>query len=117
MIRRPPRSTLFPYTTLFRSQQAALIGQACFRPGMVKSTYGTGAFALLHTGTVPAASRHRLLTTIAYRLRGENPPPLQSSTFFSRAPGGWLRGPPPPGAPPPPPPSPPGRPPTPPPPP
>src|SRR2546430_12126866 len=62
MIRRPPRSTLFPYTTLFRSQQAALIGQACFRPGMVKSTYGTGAFALLHTGTEPAASGHRLLT-------------------------------------------------------
>jgi len=52
-------------------QQAAAIGQACFSPGMIKATYGTGAFALLNIGSKPAASRHRLLTTIAYRLAGE----------------------------------------------
>ena len=49
-------------------QQAATIGQACFSPGMLKSTYGTGCFALLNTGAERVASRHRLLTTIAHRL-------------------------------------------------
>ncbi len=49
-------------------QQAATIGQACFTPGMMKSTYGTGCFALLNTGTTPVASKNRLLTTIAYQL-------------------------------------------------
>ena len=52
-------------------QQAATIGQACFRPGMMKSTYGTGCFALLNTGSDLVLSRNRLLTTIAYRLDGE----------------------------------------------
>ena len=52
-------------------QQAAAIGQACFRPGMIKTTYGTGAFTLLNIGGEPALSRHKLLTTIAYRLGGE----------------------------------------------
>src|SRR5258707_5838959 len=51
-------------------QQAALIGQACFAPGMMKSTYGTGCFAVLNTGTTAIKSRHRLLATIAYRLGG-----------------------------------------------
>src|SRR2546426_8272650 len=57
MIRRPPRSTLFPYTTLFRSQ-SALFGHACYVPGDAKNTYGTGCFLLLNTGHVPVASRH-----------------------------------------------------------
>src|SRR5271167_201225 len=52
-------------------QQAATIGQACFSPGMMKSTYGTGCFALLNTGTTAVTSKHRLLTTLAYRLNGK----------------------------------------------
>src|SRR5882724_2109373 len=52
-------------------QQAATIGQACFSPGMIKSTYGTGCFALLNTGATPVASKNKLLTTIAYQLKGQ----------------------------------------------
>ena len=72
-------------------QQAALIGQACFSPGMVKSTYGTGAFALLHTGATPAVSRNRLLTTLAYRLGGETAYALEGSIFIAGAAVQWLR--------------------------
>ena len=72
-------------------QQAALIGQACFRPGMVKSTYGTGAFALVHTGAAPAVSSHQLLTTIAYRLGGETAYALEGSIFIAGAAVQWLR--------------------------
>jgi glycerol kinase len=72
-------------------QQAALIGQACFRPGMIKSTYGTGAFALLHTGAAPAASHHRLLATPAYRLAGETAYALEGSIFIAGAAVQWLR--------------------------
>src|SRR5262249_36823502 len=72
-------------------QQAAAIGQACFRPGMVKSTYGTGAFALLHTGAEPAASGHRLLTTLAYRIGGETAYALEGRIFIAGAAGQWLR--------------------------
>src|SRR4029077_543418 len=72
-------------------QQAAAIGQACFRPGMVKSTYGTGAFALLHTGADPSVSRHRLLTTLAYRLGGETAYALEGSIFIAGAAVQWLR--------------------------
>ena len=72
-------------------QQAALIGQACFRPGMVKSTYGTGAFALIHTGAAPAVSRHRLLTTLAYRFGGETAYALEGSIFVAGAAVQWLR--------------------------
>jgi glycerol kinase len=72
-------------------QQAALIGQACFRPGLVKSTYGTGAFALLHIGGEPAASRHRLLTTIAYRFGGTTAYALEGSIFIAGAAVQWLR--------------------------
>src|SRR5439155_6495172 len=61
-----------PIAGIAGDQQAAVIGQACFRPGMVKSTYGTGAFTLIHTGGEPAISRHKLLTTLAYRLGGES---------------------------------------------
>jgi len=72
-------------------QQAALIGQACFRPGMVKSTYGTGCFALLNTGRQAIPSRHRLLTTIAYQLDGVRTYALEGSIFVAGAAVQWLR--------------------------
>jgi glycerol kinase len=72
-------------------QQAALIGQACFRPGTVKSTYGTGAFALVHTGATPAKSSNQLLTTIAYRLGGATAYALEGSIFVAGAAVQWLR--------------------------
>ena len=80
-----------PIAGVAGDQQAALIGQACFRPGMVKSTYGTGAFALLNTGLEPAVSRHRLLTTIAYRIGGETAYALEGSIFIAGAAVQWLR--------------------------
>ena len=72
-------------------QQAALIGQACFLPGMVKSTYGTGCFALLNSGTRAIASSHRLLTTIAYQLGGVRTYALEGSIFVAGAAVQWLR--------------------------
>jgi glycerol kinase len=72
-------------------QQAAAIGQACFRPGMIKTTYGTGAFALLNIGGEPIASRHKLLTTIAYRLGGETAYALEGSIFVAGGAVEWLR--------------------------
>ncbi len=72
-------------------QQAALIGQACFTPGMVKSTYGTGCFALLNTGRTPVASNNRLLTTIAYQLGGVRSYALEGSIFVAGAAVQWLR--------------------------
>ncbi len=72
-------------------QQAALVGQACFQPGMVKSTYGTGCFALLNTGTTPVASRNRLLTTVAYRCNGQPVYALEGSIFVAGAAVQWLR--------------------------
>jgi glycerol kinase len=72
-------------------QQAALIGQACFRPGMVKSTYGTGCFALLNTGQKPVASSHRLVTTIAYQFDGVRTYALEGSIFVAGAAVQWLR--------------------------
>ena len=72
-------------------QQAATIGQACFAPGMMKSTYGTGCFALLNTGSEPVASSHRMLTTIAYRLDGRTTYALEGSIFIAGAVVQWLR--------------------------
>ncbi|SLN24828.1 Glycerol kinase [Roseovarius albus] len=72
-------------------QQAATIGQACFQPGMMKSTYGTGCFALLNTGDVPVASKNRLLTTIAYQLDGKPTYALEGSIFIAGAVVQWLR--------------------------
>ncbi|SIR06066.1 glycerol kinase [Paracoccus thiocyanatus] len=72
-------------------QQAATVGQACFAPGMAKSTYGTGCFALLNTGTQRVASRNRLLTTIAYRLDGRTTYALEGSIFIAGAVVQWLR--------------------------
>ena len=72
-------------------QQAATIGQACFEPGMMKSTYGTGCFALLNTGDKAVTSRNRLLTTIAYRLDGRTTYALEGSIFIAGAAVQWLR--------------------------
>lgn len=72
-------------------QQAATVGQACFEPGMVKSTYGTGCFTLLNTGSKPVLSRNRLLTTIAYRLNGHTTYALEGSIFVAGAAVQWLR--------------------------
>lgn len=72
-------------------QQAATIGQACFEPGMLKSTYGTGCFALLNTGDAPVASKNRLLTTIAYQLDGKPTYALEGSIFIAGAAVQWLR--------------------------
>ncbi|MGC2412183.1 MAG: glycerol kinase GlpK [Stellaceae bacterium] len=80
-----------PIAGVVGDQQAALIGQACFHPGMVKSTYGTGAFALIHTGDEPARSQHSLLTTVAYRLGGETAYALEGSIFIAGAAVQWLR--------------------------
>ncbi len=84
-------SSALPIAAIVGDQQAAAIGQACFRPGMVKATYGTGAFALLNIGGEPAASQHRLLTTIAYRLDGETAYALEGSIFVAGAAVQWLR--------------------------
>jgi glycerol kinase len=72
-------------------QQAATVGQACFRAGMVKATYGTGCFAVLNTGPEFVASRNRLLTTIAYRLEGRTTYALEGSIFVAGAVVQWLR--------------------------
>ena len=72
-------------------QQAAGLGQACFKPGMMKSTYGTGCFALLNTGGDAVRSRNRLLTTIAYQLGGEVSYALEGSIFIAGAAVQWLR--------------------------
>jgi glycerol kinase len=72
-------------------QQAATIGQACFRPGMMKSTYGTGCFAVLNTGDTAVASSNKLLTTIAYQLDGQTTYALEGSIFIAGAVVQWLR--------------------------
>ncbi len=72
-------------------QQAATIGQACFTPGMMKSTYGTGCFALLNTGGRPVASHNRLLTTIAYQIGGKRTYALEGAIFVAGAAVQWLR--------------------------
>ncbi|MFY0633042.1 MAG: glycerol kinase GlpK [Vannielia sp.] len=72
-------------------QQAATVGQACFQPGMMKSTYGTGCFALLNTGADPVKSENRLLTTIAYQLDGKPTYALEGSIFVAGAVVQWLR--------------------------
>ena len=72
-------------------QQAATIGQACFTPGMIKSTYGTGCFALLNTGATPVVSKNKLLTTIAYQLGGKRTYALEGSIFVAGSAVQWLR--------------------------
>ncbi len=72
-------------------QQAATLGQACFQPGMLKSTYGTGCFAMLNTGNTLVPSTHRSLSTIAYRLDGNTTYALGGSIFIAGAAAQWLR--------------------------
>lgn len=72
-------------------QQAATVGQGCFKPGMMKSTYGTGCFALLNTGGKPVMSRNRLLTTIAYQIDGQRTYALEGAIFVAGAAVQWLR--------------------------
>ncbi len=72
-------------------QQAALVGQACFEPGMGKSTYGTGCFMIVNTGDRPARSRNRLLSTVAYRLNGKTTYAMEGSIFVAGAAVQWLR--------------------------
>jgi glycerol kinase len=78
-------------TGIAGDQQAATIGQACFSPGMIKSTYGTGCFALLNTGTTPVVSKNKLLTTIAYQLAGKRTYALEGSIFVAGSAVQWLR--------------------------
>jgi len=80
-----------PILGLAGDQQAATIGQACFRPGMMKATYGTGCFAVLNTGAQMVPSGNRLLTTIAYRLQGRTTYALEGSIFIAGAVVQWLR--------------------------
>ena len=80
-----------PITAMAGDQQAALVGQACFDPGSVKSTYGTGCFMIMNTGPTPVHSAHRLLTTVAYRLKGQTAYALEGSIFVAGAAIQWLR--------------------------
>lgn len=80
-----------PILGMAGDQQAATVGQACIRPGMVKATYGTGCFALLNTGSLAVHSRSRLLTTIAYQLDGRRTYALEGSIFVAGAAVQWLR--------------------------
>ena len=80
-----------PIAGIAGDQQAATVGQACFAPGMVKSTYGTGCFMLLNTGSLVVQSKHRLLTTVAYRLDNQVTYGLEGSIFCAGATVKWLR--------------------------
>ena len=80
-----------PIRGMAGDQQAATVGQACFEAGMVKSTYGTGCFALMNTGAQAVDSKNRLLTTIAYRVSGKTAYALEGSIFIAGAAVQWLR--------------------------
>ena len=80
-----------PVLGMAGDQQAALIGQACFEPGMVKSTYGTGCFMIQNTGSTPVISKNRLLTTVGYRLNGQVTYAVEGSIFVAGAAVQWLR--------------------------
>ena len=80
-----------PINGVVGDQQAATIGQCCFEPGSIKSTYGTGAFVLLNTGNKIIYSKNRLLTTIAYRIKGKTTYAMEGSIFIAGAGVQWLR--------------------------
>ncbi|MEO3432458.1 glycerol kinase GlpK [Inquilinus sp. CAU 1745] len=80
-----------PITGMAGDQQAAMFGQACLEPGMVKSTYGTGCFALMNIGDKPILSKHRMLTTVAIRLAGKPTYAIEGSIFVAGAAVKWLR--------------------------
>ncbi len=80
-----------PIAGIAGDQQAALFGQVCSRPGMVKNTYGTGCFMLMHTGAKPIVSRNNLLTTVAWRIGHQTEYALEGSIFIAGAVVQWLR--------------------------
>ena len=80
-----------PINAVLGDQQAAAVGQACFKKGSVKSTYGTGAFAIMNTGSKKFFSKNKLLTTICYRLRNKNTYALEGSIFIAGAGVQWLK--------------------------
>ncbi|MDN3649024.1 glycerol kinase GlpK [Reinekea marina] len=80
-----------PIAGIAGDQQAALIGQACFSPGMVKSTYGTGCFVIANTGDKAIASHNKLLTTVGYRIQGKTTYAIEGSIFMAGATMQWLR--------------------------
>lgn len=80
-----------PVAGIAGDQQAALFGQVCTKPGMVKNTYGTGCFMLMNTGTKPIASKNKLLTTVAWRIDGKTEYALEGSVFIAGAAVQWLR--------------------------
>ena len=80
-----------PVCGIAGDQQAALVGQACFQPGMLKSTYGTGCFAVLNTGEQAVRSNNKLLTTIGYRINGVTTYALEGSIFVAGAAVQWMR--------------------------
>ena len=80
-----------PLAGVAGDQQAALVGQACFEPGMIKSTYGTGCFMMLNTGSEALVSNNKLLTTVGYRLGGKTTYALEGSIFIAGAAVQWLR--------------------------
>lgn len=80
-----------PINGVAGDQQAAAIGQACFEPGSIKSTYGTGCFVIVNTGATPVLSKNNLLTTIAYRINGETHYAIEGSIFIAGAAIQWLR--------------------------
>ncbi|MCL6416278.1 glycerol kinase GlpK [Aestuariirhabdus sp. Z084] len=80
-----------PIVAIAGDQQAALVGQACFQPGMAKSTYGTGCFLILNTGDKAVRSNNRLLTTVGYRLNGKVSYAVEGSIFVAGAAVQWLR--------------------------
>ena len=91
MYKRQILGAAIPIRGVAGDQQAAVVGQACFDVGMMKSTYGTGCFALLNTGDTAVASQNRLLTTIAYQLNGKPTYALEGSIFIAGAVVQWLR--------------------------
>ena len=80
-----------PIAGMAGDQHAALFGQACFEPGMAKCTYGTGAFALVNTGTKAVQSKHRMLTTVAWKIGGETHYAIEGAAFIAGAAVQWLR--------------------------
>jgi glycerol kinase len=84
-------SATIPICGVAGDQQAALFGQMCLQPGMVKNTYGTGCFMLMHTGTKPILSKNNLVTTIAWKINGEVHYALEGSVFIAGAVVQWLR--------------------------
>lgn len=82
---------ILPIAGVAGDQQAAVVGQACFAKGMVKSTYGTGCFALMNLGATAIKSRNRMLTTVAYRIGGKTTYALEGSIFIAGAAVQWLR--------------------------